>query len=413
MQYPEVLFEVTKRISSSMSTEEVLLAVVESTAQAVKAKGCALLLLTPDRKQLVHSADYGLSEQYVKKGPLSADRSLARALEGKPVLALHADRDRNVQYRQEAKREGITSILSLPVTFEKEIIGVMRVYTSRPRRFSSEEISFLEGVTSLGALALQKARVYEAVSSDLQQCNIGLSRLENQRQQLFHFLSMATHDLKAPLSAVQTYFGVMLRGLTGELNDKQRNILERCSIRITELLELVNDLLDIPKIEAGLVASEMEEVSLKEIVDGSVEVARPLCQQKGIRLKLDIPKRLPRLHASATRLQQVLTHLMCNAISYTDPGGLVKLKILNGQRALQFEVWDTGIGIPREELRQVFTDFFRASTNVEAKGTGLGLSIAKRIVEAHGGQVWAESPCLETGKGSKFTLTIPKKGKRG
>jgi signal transduction histidine kinase len=102
---------------------------------------------------------------------------------------------------------------------------------------------------------------------------------------------------------------------------------------------------------------------------------------------------------------------MSNAITYTHPGGSVKLKIVNGRRAIQIEVSDTGIGIPREELRQVFQEFFRASNNVEAKGSGLGLAIAKKVVEAHGGRIWAESPCLETGKGCRFSFTIPKKEK--
>ena len=313
--YSDTLFEVTKRISSSLSTGEVLHAIVESTAQAVAAKGCALLLLTPDKKQLVHSADYGLSEEYVKKGPLSADKSLAMALKGRPVLALHADRDKNVQYRRQAKKEGIASILSVPVTFENENIGVLRIYTPEPRQFSDEEISFLEGIASLGALALQKARVHETVSSELQQCNIDLSRLGDERQQLFYFLSMAAHDLKAPLSAVQTYFSIMLGGLTGELGDKQRHILQRCSIRVTELLQLVSDILDIPKIEAGHVATEMEDVHPREIAAGCVETARPLAEKKDIKLTVDIPARLPRLYASGIRLKQVLTHLLSNAIN--------------------------------------------------------------------------------------------------
>ena len=411
MRYSQVLFEVARRISSSLSTDEVLKAVVESTAHALNVKGCSLLLLSPDRKELIHRATYGLSDWYVKKGPLSADKSLSQALEGKPVLALDAAEDRNVQYRWHKRKEGIASILAVPLILDNEVIGMMRLYTAEPRQFSGAEISFVEGLASLGALALQKARLHEAVSQDLQQCNIDLSRLENERQNLFHFLSMATHDIKAPLSAVQTYFGAMLGGSVGEMNQKQRNILERCSIRITELLELISDLLDISKIEAGQIVTEMEEVHLGTIVDGSVEMGRTLAERKGIKLEVDIPKRLPRLYGAGSRLQYVLTHLLSNAITYSDPGGSVKLKTVNGPRAVQIEVSDTGIGIPREELRLIFDEFFRASNNVEAKGSGLGLSIAKRVIEAHGGQIWAESPCLETGKGCKFTFTIPKKRK--
>jgi len=411
MRYSETLFEVATQISSSLSTDEVLKAIVESTAHAVNVKGCSLLLLSPDKRQLVHSASYGLSDWFLKKGPISADRSPSQTLEGKPDQVLDATKDKNIQYRWHVKKEGIASILAVPVILDNEVIGMMKLYTSKPRQFSEAEISFVKGVASLGALALQKARLHETVSQDLQQCNIDLSRLENERQNLFYFLSMAAHDLKAPLSAVQTYFGVLLGGFAGEIGEKPSNILERCNVRIIELLELISDLLDISKIEAGQVVTEMKEVHLESVAASSVETARALAEKKGIELGVDIPKRLPRLYCASSRLQHVLTHLMSNAITYTHPGGSVKLKIVNGRRAIQIEVSDTGIGIPREELRQVFQEFFRASNNVEAKGSGLGLAIVKKVVEAHGGRIWAESPCLETGKGCRFSFTIPKKEK--
>jgi len=410
MKYEQVFFEAVKRINSSLSTDEVIKAIVESTARAVNAKGSSLLLLSPDKKQLVHSATYGLSDRFVKKGPLSADKSLSQAQEGKPMQVLNAAEDKNTQYRWHMKKEGIASILAVPVVFENEAIGMMRIYTAEPRQFSEEETGFVEGVASLGALALQKARRHEAVSNDLQQCNIDLSRLANERQNLFHFLSMAAHDLKAPLSAVQTYFGALLGGFTGELSTRQTDILERCSTRIAQLLELINDLLDISKIEAGQLVTEMEEVRLKTIVDGPVEMGHTLAERKGLKLEVDMPKKLPHLYVASTRLQNALTQLISNAITYTDPGGSVKLKIVNSPNTVRFEVSDTGIGIPKEELDQVFKEFFRAS-NVKAKGSGLGLSIVKGIIEAHGGDIRAESPCPETGKGSLFTFTIPKKGK--
>jgi two-component system sensor histidine kinase/response regulator len=431
MRYEQVFFEAAKRISSSLSTDEVLKAIVESTARAVNAKGSSLLLLSPDKKQLVHSATYGLSDWFVKKGPLSAEKSLAQALEGKPTQVLNAAEDKNVQYRWHMKKEGIASILAVPVVFENEVIGMMRVYTAEPRQFSEEETGFVEGVASLGALTLQKARRHEAVSNDLQQCNIDLSELEkerqaatknlqqcnidlsklaNERENLFHFLSMAAHDLKAPLSAVQTYFGVLLGGFTGELSTRQTDILERCSTRIAQLLELISDLLDISKIEAGQIVTEMEEVRLKTIVHGPVEMGHTLAERKGLKLEVDMPKKLPHLYVASTRLQNALTQLISNAITYTDPGGSVKLRIVNSPNTIRFEVSDTGIGIPKEELDQVFKEFFRAS-NVKTKGSGLGLSIVKCIIEAHGGDIRAESPCPETGKGCRFTFTIPKKGK--
>ncbi len=411
MPYLQVMFEVAQRISSPLSMGEVLNAIVESTAHAVEAKGCSLLLLSPDKQQLMHSATYGLSDWYIKKGYLLADKSLSQVLEGKPVQILNAAEDENVQYRWQKEKEGIASILAVPVILDNDVIGMMRIYTSEPRQFSKAEIVFVESVASLGALALQKAWLHEAISKNLQQCNIDLSKLENEKGNLFHFLSMTAHDLKAPLSSVQTYFGVMLGGFVGEMDERQRNILEKCSTRITELLQLINDLLDISKVEAGQVITEMQEVSMKAIVDGSVDTGRILAERKGVNLEVDTPKRLPRLYAAGSRLQHVLTHLMSNAITYTDSGGSVKLKIVNSKCAIQFEISDTGIGIPQEELSQVFQEFFRASNNIKSKGTGLGVSIAKRVIEAHGGQIWVESPCPEIGKGCKFTFTIPKNRK--
>lgn len=408
MQYPQVLFEVTKRISSSLSADEVLRAIVESTARAVGAKGCSLLLLSEDKKRLVHSATYGLSDRYVKKGTLLADKSIARAMEGKPVQVLDATKDENIQYRRQKIEEGIASILSVPVKIDDSLLGLIRVYTAQPREFTPEEVSFVEGVASLGALALEKARLHEHLSQDLQQCNLDLAQLGEERQNLFRFLSMAAHDLKAPLNAVQTYFGVLLNGYAGELLEKQRNILERCSARVSELLELISDLLDMSKITAGNVITEMERINLRALLKACLETASDLAVKKDIVLESEIPEKLPKLYASGSRLQHVITQLLSNAITYTEPGGSVKMKVVDGSDCVRIECADTGIGIPAGELAHVFDDFFRASNVGQTKGSGLGLAIAKRVVEAHGGRIWVESPCPESGKGSKFIFTLPR-----
>ena len=152
----------------------------------------------------------------------------------------------------------------------------------------------------------------------------------------------------------------------------------------------------------------METIRLRTIIDDSVETGLALARKKGVELEVDIPKRLPHLYGAGSRLQNALTQLISNAVTYTKPGGSVKLSIANGPNAVQFEVKDTGIGIPKDELDQVFKEFFRGS-NVNTKGSGLGLSIVKGIIEAHGGNIWVESPCPEDGKGCRFIFTIPKR----
>ena len=153
----------------------------------------------------------------------------------------------------------------------------------------------------------------------------------------------------------------------------------------------------------------MKEVSLRRAIKNSLDGQRSLAQEKGIKLIVEIPEGLPRIKGSASRLQQVITNLVNNAINYT-PEGTITIRVQEQAKDLLVEVMDTGIGIPEEDISKLFEDFFRAS-NVEAKGTGLGLSITRRIVEAHGGRIWVESPYSETNTGCKFSFTLPKPSK--
>jgi len=246
-------------------------------------------------------------------------------------------------------------------------------------------------------------------TKELKEANKELARLEKGREHLLHFLGIVAHDLKAPLSAVQSYLQLMVGGFAGELADKQRHMLDRSSIRITELLNLISDLLDISRIEAGQIVSEIEEVSLPTAVKNSVENVRGLAKERKIGLKVEMPKPLPQIKASGIRLQQVMTNLLTNAIKFTPDKGAIKLRVTDQESDIHVEVMDTGVGIATEELPKIFNDFFR-SNDTEKAGTGLGLSIAKRIVEAHGGRIWAESPNPEDelARGSKFTFTLPK-----
>ena len=252
-------------------------------------------------------------------------------------------------------------------------------------------------------------RLLEKRTGELEKASNEIAKLEEEKNRFLRFLSIAAHDLKAPLTAIQGFLWVMLGGYSGKITDKQKNMLDRSTRRINELLNLISDLLDIPRIETGQIVQEMKQVSLNQVIKASIGDLRDQAKQKGVKLKTELPSALPKISGSAPRLQQVITNLVNNAINYT-PEGSVTIRVNEGDKELQVEVIDTGIGIPPEDLPHIFEDFFRAS-NVETKGTGLGLAIAKRIVEAHGGRIWMESPCPETNCGSKCTFTLPKKGK--
>ena len=184
-------------------------------------------------------------------------------------------------------------------------------------------------------------------------------------------------------------------------------MVERSSKRVTELLALISDLLDVSRIEGGQIVREMEDISLSSVVKESMESVSALASEKGIKLNAEIPASLPELRASGVRLQQVITNLLTNAIKFTPEKGEIKLRVAGREDEIQVAVMDTGAGIDAEDLPKIFDDFYRGS-DTEKAGTGLGLAIARRIVEAHGGKIRAESPNPEDKKarGSKFTFTL-------
>jgi len=164
--YYTSLYEMAAALNTSHAPEAILQAVVEGVAKAMEAKGCSLMLLSPDKKVLLHTVAYGLSDWYVRKGPVAADKSISKALEGKPVAVSEATKDERIQYREQAKKEGIVSILSVPMMLREETIGVIRVYTSELYNFTMDDMYFVGAVANLGAIALENVRLYEATQKD-------------------------------------------------------------------------------------------------------------------------------------------------------------------------------------------------------------------------------------------------------
>ena len=240
-------------------------------------------------------------------------------------------------------------------------------------------------------------------SRALKEANEKLVELDRMRT---YFMGMVSHDLKSPIVAVESYLQVILGGFAGEINEEQREMLARSSYRIGELLNLISDLLDVSRIEAGQIEREFEATSLSEVIARSVEDVRALAEGKEMELWVEMPEQLPIIYAAPNRLQQALNNLLGNAVKFTPEKGLVTLRLESMGEHCQVEVIDTGPGIHADDLPHIFEDFFRGRDARTTKGTGLGLSIAKRIVEAHQGKIWAESPCAD-GKGSRFVFTLP------
>ncbi len=222
------------------------------------------------------------------------------------------------------------------------------------------------------------------------------------------FVSTVSHELRTPMTAIKGYTDLLFGGAVGPLNDNQKHFLSVIKNNTDRLTALINDLLDISRIESGRVRFEPAPVKLGEIVAGVVEAMAARAQQKGLTLSYEVDAGLPEVMGDHDRLYQVLTNLIGNAINYTIEGG-VQVEALNVGTAVQVNVRDTGIGIKKEDIGRIFDRFFRSDDSFvqESSGTGLGLPIVKMFVEMHGGRVWVDT---ELGKGSTFTFILPVPG---
>ncbi len=243
-----------------------------------------------------------------------------------------------------------------------------------------------------------------AEARELEEVNRELVRLDRLKTD---FLAIASHDLKTPLAAVESYLQVILGGFVGEITEQQRHMMERSSLRIKELIGMINRFLDLAHIERGEIVHKMEMTSLDEVLDRCVEEMQVLASEKGQTLTMEKPPSLPVIYASPSHLHQVLTNLLSNAVKFTPQGGSITLGVEEVGDNIQVTVTDTGVGIDPEDMPRIFEDFYRGK-RAGGVGTGLGLSIAKRIVEAHRGRIWAQSPYAEGQPGSRFTFVILK-----
>lgn len=403
----QLLYEISKPVIAAVGVENVLRAIVESVTKGMEAKGCSLLIRDKIGERLVHRISYGISGEYVRKGDIEIDSTVDLVLKGQAVSIPDVASDPRVQYPEDAAREGIVSMLSIPIRSYSGIIGVMRIYTAERREFSREEIDFLDSIAELSGLVLEKAEERDRMADEAGRAREELSRMSDERERFIYLMGMVAHDLKAPLAAVQSYIKIILRGNTGPLTPKQEEWLKRSVKRIDDMLELISDIVDISRLETGHIAPELSTVSWKEVLENCIEVGRGLTEPAGIELVEEIDPDLPEIFASEVRLCQLITNLISNSVRYTPSGAKILVKATQDDENVRVCVEDEGRGIKPEILPHIFEDFFKEDRE-SREGTGLGLSICRRIVAMHHGEIWAESPPPGKDKGTRVTFTIPK-----
>ena len=230
-------------------------------------------------------------------------------------------------------------------------------------------------------------------------------QLEEVSRHKSEFLANMSHELRTPLNAIIGFSEVLLERMFGDLNDKQAEYLRDILTSGQHLLSLINDILDLSKVEAGQMELERGEFSLKQALENGLTMLKERASRHGITLGLELEPDLDLIEADERKVKQVVFNLLSNAVKFTSDGGHVAVMARRTDDELQIAVSDTGVGIAPEDQARIFEEFRQVGQgSAKAEGTGLGLALTRRLVELHGGRLWVES---EPGVGSTFTLTLP------
>jgi signal transduction histidine kinase len=398
----KALGQVSQAVNSSLDLQTVLSTILGHACEISDAAGGAIYVLDELRDQFVLEAGHNMTEEH-----LAAVREHPVRL-GDTLVGQCAQRREAVQISDLAeaeahpifdvlRRAGFRALLAVPLLRQGRAIGALLVRRRRPGAFAEETVRLLESFASQSSLAIYNARLFREIEHKSRE-------LELASQHKSQFLANMSHELRTPLNAILGYTELMQDGLYGELPAKTRDVLERVQKNGKHLLGLINDVLDLSKIEAGQLMLSVDEYSMKDVVQTVVSATESLAAAKQLPLKVEMSD-MPLGRGDERRIAQVLLNLVGNAIKFTDVGEVrIAANATNG--IFTVAIADTGPGIPKVEQTRIFQEFHQVdSSNTKKKGgTGLGLAIAKRIIELHGGRIWVDS---EMGKGSTFLFELP------
>nr|WP_290665380.1 ATP-binding protein [Ardenticatena sp.] len=315
---------------------------------------------------------------------------------GEPVVA--RDTDKDVMHRKNELLPATRAECAVPLRVGGRIIGALDVQSTEPDVFSPQDIAVLQTLADQLAVAIENARAYERQRETAE-------RLRELDQLKSQFLANMSHELRTPLNSIIGFSRVILKGIDGPINELQRKDLETIYNSGQHLLSLINDILDISKIEAGKMRLDFDKVDLYQVFDSVLSTAQGLIKDKPVELIREIPEGLPTIIADATRVRQILLNLLSNAAKFTEKGEIRVTATQAGDEVI-ISVSDTGPGIPEDQLDKLFEAFYQVDGSMTRKvgGTGLGLAITRHFVEMHGGKIWVRST---VGKGSTFTFSLP------
>ena len=304
-----------------------------------------------------------------------------------------------------AETNKFRSILSVPMLRDGNPIGAITVAAPRAVPFPDKQVEVLKTFADQAVIAVENTRLFNEIQDKTHQ-------LEVANRHKSEFLANMSHELRTPLNAVIGFSEVLLERMFGEVNPKQEEYLNDILSSGKHLLSLINDILDLSKIEAGRMELESQPFDLPAALDNALTLIRERAARHGLRLEVTVDPGLGEVKGEERKVKQVLLNLLSNAVKFTPEGGKISLSASLNDGMAEISVTDTGVGIAREDQEAIFEEFRQVGSDYARKreGTGLGLALARRLVALHGGKLWVES---EPGKGSTFTFTLPVSGHGG
>ena len=400
------LGEVSQALSSTLHLETVLETIAARTNQLAGADGCAIFEYdegTEEFRLRRASTDFPPSFVHtIRDRPIpKGEGILGRAATlGEPVqIADIAAGDYESPVGNLVAASGYRALLAIPFLREEHLLGGLVVNRKVPGAFPPEVVNVLKTFATQCALAIQNARLFGEIEDKTRE-------LEVATRHKSEFLANMSHELRTPLNAVIGFSEVLLERMFGDINAKQEEYLNDILGSGRHLLSLINEILDLSKIEAGRMELEVAAFDLPQTIENALTLVRERAARRAIALGVGVDERLGAMRGDERKIKQVLLNLLSNAIKFTPEGGRVEVRAEPVDGQVEISVSDTGIGIAPEDQQAVFEEFRQVGTDYAKKreGTGLGLALARRFVELHGGRIWVKSAL---GEGSTFTFSLP------